>query len=176
MSDVQEKYNTENTKQTFIEFAEENLIDAQLDVFKYYSKLNNADFIRCINANFDLYAILEYCYRFLLDSPKYNNIPKECLEVLNRKSYDYSSKDNRYSNFEISNKWAENCLNFINDEPVKIGLDNKISFAILLGTKVARLKELLLSNKEPKNEAIEDSIIDFMNYRLLLEGYILGLQ
>ena len=42
--------------------------------------------------------------------------------------------------------------------------------------KISRLENLLVNNKDPENESVEDSIRDLINYRLLFEGYKMGLQ
>jgi hypothetical protein len=74
-------------------------------------------------------------------------------DVLLNKGDDYANVD-RLSNFKMAGQIAGgnaqlNCLN-------------------LIATKVARLGVLLNSNDEPKNESINDSIMDLANYALLL--------
>jgi hypothetical protein len=78
-------------------------------------------------------------------------------EILSKKGYDYAGED-ILSNFRLAgmivnqssnNPDAVNCLN-------------------LIGTKVARLGQLLSSNKEAYNESIQDSVIDLCNYSALL--------
>lgn len=48
------------------------------------------------------------------------------------------------------------------------------SFAILIGTKLARLGALLSSGRESNNEAIIDSFIDLCNYSALFGYYVTG--
>ena len=74
-------------------------------------------------------------------------------DVLLNKGDDYANAD-RLSNFKMAGQIAGgnaqlNCLN-------------------LIATKVARLGVLINSNKKPKNESINDSIMDLANYALLL--------
>ena len=74
-------------------------------------------------------------------------------DVLLNKGDDYANAD-RLSNFKMAGQIAGgnaqlNCLN-------------------LIATKVARLGVLLNTNHEPKNESINDSIMDLANYALLL--------
>lgn len=78
-------------------------------------------------------------------------------DILDKKGYDYAGED-VLSNFRLagmivnqgsSHPDAVNCLN-------------------LIGTKVARLGQLLSSNKSAQNESIQDSIIDLCNYSALL--------
>lgn len=78
-------------------------------------------------------------------------------EVLSKKGYDYAGED-VLSNFRLAGMItnqssrhpdATNCLN-------------------LIGTKVARLGQLLSSGKHAQNESIQDSVIDLCNYSALL--------
>lgn len=172
MSEAQEKYNTENTKQTFIQFAEIELIKAKY-ISLNHPKLNSTEFIEHLNSNFELKDVLLNCFRYLPGGQYINQVKNRCISILNKKSFDYSSKDNRYSNFQIAREWSEKYLTANHEINI---VDPKMSFLILLGTKIARLTELLESGKTPNNESIEDSTLDLMNYRLLLEGFILELQ
>lgn len=75
-------------------------------------------------------------------------------EILFKKGNDYANQD-RLSNFKLAGTIAggsaeTNCLN-------------------LIATKVARLGVLLNSGKAPNNESIQDSIIDLINYGVLLD-------
>ena len=74
-------------------------------------------------------------------------------DVLLNKGDDYANVD-RLSNFKMAGQIAGgnaqlNCLN-------------------LIATKVARLGVLINSKDKPKNESINDSIMDLANYALLL--------
>ena len=78
-------------------------------------------------------------------------------EILCKKGYDYAGED-VLSNFRLAgmivnqgsrNPDAVNCLN-------------------LIGTKVARLGQLLSSGKHAQNESVQDSVIDLCNYSALL--------
>ena len=74
-------------------------------------------------------------------------------DVLLNKGDDYANAD-RLSNFKMAGQIAGgnaqlNCLN-------------------LIATKVARLGVLLNTQDKPKNESINDSIMDLANYALLL--------
>ena len=78
---------------------------------------------------------------------------KRMRDVLLNKGDDYANVD-RLSNFKMAGQIAGgnaqlNCLN-------------------LIATKVARLGVLLNSKDKPKNESINDSIMDLANYALLL--------
>lgn len=45
------------------------------------------------------------------------------------------------------------------------------SFAVLIGTKLARLGSLLVRGKSPVNESIDDSFLDLVTYCALFYGY-----
>ena len=83
----------------------------------------------------------------------FNALVEELKGILIKKGDDYSGKD-RLSNFKTAGVIAgitpeQNCLS-------------------LIATKVARLGNLLSTNKEPNNEPVEDSIKDLINYSILL--------
>jgi len=161
----------------FIEFVEKELHSAYFltkHFQKYETNINQTEFnINVFLNNIEkikrLDGFLICCFTFYYSNYVGQDLKKECINKLNIKSHDYSEKDNRYSNFQSS-------ANYI----VKMGIvetvNPEISLNILIGVKIARLKELLTSGKVPKNESITDSLIDLINYRLLLEGYRLGLQ
>lgn len=77
-------------------------------------------------------------------------------EVHDAKSYDYAQEGNRYSNFET----AAHLASQFPDGPDKV-------FATLMGVKLARLSELLTTQKTPKHESIEDTFLDLCNYGVL---------
>lgn len=85
-------------------------------------------------------------------NPIHSEILDKCKELHEKKSHDYAQDDNPFSNFEYAAKVAD-----IFTDPV-----DKV-FATLIGVKLARLAELR-KGKEPKNESIEDTCIDFVNY------------
>ena len=45
------------------------------------------------------------------------------------------------------------------------------SFAVLIGTKIARLGALLVTGKTPNNESIDDTFLDLITYCALFYGY-----
>jgi hypothetical protein len=74
--------------------------------------------------------------------------------VLVGKADDYAGSTDRLNNFKVAGavcglSAAQNCLS-------------------LIGTKVARLGSLLKDGRAPKNEAIDDSVLDLANYAFLL--------
>lgn len=78
-------------------------------------------------------------------------------DILDKKGYDYAGED-VLSNFRL----AGMIVNQGSMHP------DAVSCLNLIGTKVARLGQLLSSNKSAQNESIQDSIIDLCNYSALL--------
>ncbi len=73
-----------------------------------------------------------------------------------KKSEDYASESNKYSNFEraaVIASWF--------DDPV-----DKV-FAVLIGVKLARLAQLSENKKEPLNETVADTRLDLCTYTVL---------
>lgn len=90
------------------------------------------------------------------------------ISTLENKSNDYSNKRDRYSCFSRTYQLAKLCGSTSRQvEDV---------FIINLCQKIARIENLLQNNIDPKNESLIDSFIDLINYRLLFEGYKMGLQ
>lgn len=74
-------------------------------------------------------------------------------EVLVKKSNDYSHED-ALSNFKTTAAVTQTKTNS--------------TILTMMGIKIARLGVLINQSKEPKNEAIEDTLIDLANYSFLL--------
>ncbi|MDP3793750.1 MAG: nucleotide modification associated domain-containing protein [Candidatus Uhrbacteria bacterium] len=81
-----------------------------------------------------------------------------CLVILSKKNHDYSEVTDAFSNFKSSAELA--------------GITPAQSLLTLLGMKMARLSQLIGNGKQPMNEKTEDTIIDLINYTLLLRGVI----
>ncbi len=77
--------------------------------------------------------------------------------ILDKKGYDYAGED-VLSNFRL----AGMIVNQGSTHPDAVNCLN------LIGTKVARLGQLLSSNKSAQNESVQDSIVDLCNYSALL--------
>jgi hypothetical protein len=82
---------------------------------------------------------------------------KEQRRVLTSKGNDYAGED-LLSNFRL----AGMIVNQTSDHPDAINCLN------LIGTKVARLGQLLNSGKRAENESVQDSVVDLANYSALL--------
>lgn len=82
-------------------------------------------------------------------------------EIHLRKREDYASDPtaNPFENFDRSNiiaDWFPTTYK---------------SFAVLIGTKIARLGALLITGKTPNNESIDDTFLDLVTYCALFYGY-----
>ena len=89
----------------------------------------------------------------------FQEITKKELDILQKKSDDYSDKKDALSVFK-------NVANTIKVKPEIVAL-------AFIGTKVERLSTLLNGQCMPKNEPLMDSIKDLRNYAFLLECLIL---
>ena len=78
-------------------------------------------------------------------------------KILMSKGNDYAGSD-LLSNFRL----AGMIVNQTSDHPDAINCLN------LIGTKIARLGQLLNSGKRAENESVQDSVIDLANYSALL--------
>lgn len=96
----------------------------------------------------------------MASNPKYMALLKEMADTHNRKNEDYASAADPYSNFRFSGQ-----LGAMFTDPVDI------SFAVLIGVKLARLGELRGKGKAPKNEAIADTHLDLAVYSSLWASF-----
>lgn len=89
---------------------------------------------------------------------KIPEIFKKCQEITMSKRQDYTTnpEKNNHENFERSAEIAS----WFKDKEDK-------PYAVLIGTKLARLGSLLSSGRTPNNESIGDTFIDLINYSAL---------
>jgi hypothetical protein len=92
---------------------------------------------------------------FLQDAQQLLN---KCLQLLASKNHDYSETQDAFANFKLAAHIA--------------GIPTEQTLLTLLGMKLARLNQLLGKSKQPKHEAIEDTLMDIINYTLLLRGIL----
>ena len=90
-------------------------------------------------------------------NPKFHSLIAKMAEVHDKKSADYATSANFYSNFEEAAAVA--------------GCSIDTVFAVLIGIKLSRLKVLLTSGKEPNNESVQDSRLDLAVYSTLWASY-----
>jgi hypothetical protein len=88
--------------------------------------------------------------------PEVITILKEIQAIHEKKNRDYSSQENQFENFERSAElisWFKH--------------DTDKAFVSLIGTKLARLANLLSKDAIPENESVEDSFLDLATYCIL---------
>jgi len=92
---------------------------------------------------------------------KFHAALKRMADMHDKKSADYATSLNYYSNFERA--------------AVSAGVPEDAVFRTLIGIKLARLVELQGNGKTPKNESIEDSLLDLAVYSVLYYSYFMEL-
>lgn len=70
---------------------------------------------------------------------------------------DYAEEGDPFSNFRFA--------------ALSAGITVEQVFLVLYGIKLARLKTLLVNNRTPNNESIEDTLMDDANYKAILAAY-----
>lgn len=78
------------------------------------------------------------------------------IQLHNKKKVDYADED-QFSNFKESAEYA--------------GVTVEQAINVLIGTKIARLRNLRKPGKIPKNESIADTEIDLANYIIILHAW-----
>lgn len=92
-------------------------------------------------------------------NPRFDSLLTLMGEMHDKKNEDYAEAGNPYSNFESAASVAE-------------GFDGEDAvFATLIGVKLARLRELLSTDKVPNNESVEDTFLDLAVYTALWSSY-----
>jgi hypothetical protein len=81
-----------------------------------------------------------------------------CLDIMAKKNHDYSDSADVFSNFEDS-------ADIAHVTPAQVAL-------IQIGNKISRLSQLVGEGKEPLNESAEDTLVDLINYALILRGML----
>jgi hypothetical protein len=94
-------------------------------------------------------------------NPHFGALLERMLETHEKKSHDYASDANVYSNFEYAERLSAPFTGV-----------HKV-FATMVGIKLARLGELL-SGKTPKNESIFDSFLDLCTYACIWAAYYMS--
>lgn len=89
----------------------------------------------------------------------YETIDSKIIDITSTKAHDYASNIDVLSNFKNVSAAAKS-LGIDTGDPTQYAL-----FMVVL--KIARLTNLLNSQKEPNNESIDDSFMDGINYMKL---------
>ena len=90
-------------------------------------------------------------------NPAFHSLLGQMAEMHDRKNQDYASGSNPYSNFE--------------EAASATGLTVDQVFAVLMGIKQARLKQLSEPGRVPNNESVLDSKLDLAVYAALRASY-----
>lgn len=81
-----------------------------------------------------------------------------CIELMRNKSNDYAEGGDAFLNFKNAAQIA--------------GISPEQTLLTLLGMKISRLTQLVSKGKKAKNESVEDTLLDLINYVVLLRGMI----
>ncbi len=90
-------------------------------------------------------------------NPRFHKLLQKMAEVHDKKSADYASTSNYYSNFEKAAAAA--------------GVSVDDVFNTLIEVKTARLVELMKNGKTPQNESVQDTLLDRAVYCILHASY-----
>ena len=90
-------------------------------------------------------------------NPAFDALLTRMGEIHDRKNQDYAQLANPYSNFE--------------EAAAAAGITVDQVFAVLMGIKQARLKELTSTSKIPNNESLQDTKLDLAVYAALRASY-----
>ena len=81
----------------------------------------------------------------------------DAYSLVKGKSTDYAELENKFSNFEQA--------------AIAAGVAVEQVFLVLIGVKLARLTQLMTTEKSPNFESIDDNLLDLINYPGLLRAY-----
>ena len=90
-------------------------------------------------------------------NPAFDALLQRMADIHDKKNEDYAQDGNPYSNFE--------------EAAAAAGVTVDQVFAVLMGIKQARLKELMRSGKVPNNESTQDTKLDLAVYAALRAIY-----
>jgi hypothetical protein len=95
-----------------------------------------------------------------MKNPKFDSLLKKMSEIHDKKNSDYANDSNPYSNFEFASSFSQVPLYKV--------------YLVLIGVKVARLHELLGKDKQPKNESIDDTLLDLATYTAIMSSQLIS--
>ena len=81
-----------------------------------------------------------------------------CLQRLATKNSEYSDNQDAFANFKLAAQIA--------------GIPAEKTLLALLGMKFSRLHQLTAKGKQSKSENVEETLVDIINYTLLLRGIL----
>lgn len=80
-----------------------------------------------------------------------------CLEISHKKNADYAGDADPFKNFRMSEQ---------------VGVDPARAILVRISDKLSRISNLLDREAEVKDERLEDTICDMINYLAILKAYI----
>lgn len=93
-------------------------------------------------------------------NPRFHALLADMAAMHDRKNEDYASAGDPYSNFKAAGALAAQFTD-----------PTDIAFATLIGVKLARLAELKGKGKSPRNEGVQDTLLDLAVYAALWASY-----
>lgn len=93
---------------------------------------------------------------FIYSDDSWEATVQRLVHLHDKKKADYADED-QFSNFKESAEYA--------------GVTVEQAINVLIGTKIARLRNLRKPGKIPKNESIADTEIDLANYIIILHAW-----
>lgn len=81
----------------------------------------------------------------------------DCLVIANNKNKDYANSDDPFKNFKMSEQ---------------VGVDPARAILVRISDKLSRISNLLDREGEVKDERLEDTVMDCINYLAILKAYI----
>jgi hypothetical protein len=97
-----------------------------------------------------------------MTNPRFEALLETMRRLHDTKNHDYANDTNPFSNFE--------------DAAATAGCSVDTVFGVLVGVKLARLRELTAAGKTPQHEPIDDTRIDLAMYTALWASYHLRLS
>lgn len=85
------------------------------------------------------------------------NTYQEGIEIIKKKNADYAAGSDPFKNFNMS---------------TLVGVSPDRAILVRISDKLARVSNLLNKEAEVKDEAIEDTILDMINYLAILRAYL----
>lgn len=82
---------------------------------------------------------------------------RQCLDIVRRKNADYGGAGTPWKNFEAT---------------LSFGVEPEVGFLVRMTDKLSRVSTLLKADAQVKDETINDTLIDLVNYSALLKSFI----
>ncbi len=81
---------------------------------------------------------------------------KGCLDIAKKKNSDYANSNDPFKNFEMS---------------LQVGVEPDRAILVRVSDKISRISNLLNRDGNVKDERLEDTIDDAINYLAILKAY-----